>query len=107
MNKNRHFLLVLELQRNMFLFSFSLRSRPMLCECLHSFPELDPVLEEERRDSLLPTTTTSSVFIPAPKEGVRIEGEEGELREEEMKEEKENGEEEKEVAGVTDNKEEM
>ena len=83
----------------------------MLCECLHSFPELDPVLEEERRDSLLPTTA-SSVFIPAPKEGVRIEGEEGELREEEMKVEKELEEvekkkEEKEEKGVADNKEEM
>ena len=32
----------------------------MLCECLHSYTELDPVLEEERRDSLL----TTSLFVP-------------------------------------------
>ena len=32
----------------------------MLCECPHSYTELDPVLEEERRDSLL----TTSLFVP-------------------------------------------
>ena len=71
----------------------------MLCECLHSFPELDPVLEEERRDSLLPTT---SVLIP-PREGARRESEAEELREEEMDEEKE---EDREEEGVPENKEE-
>ena len=75
----------------------------MLCECLHSFPELDPVLEEERRDSLLPTTVLLS-----PREGVKEEGEEGGLREEDMdKEEKEEiREEERKEQGAAENKEE-
>ena len=74
----------------------------MLCECLHSFPELDPVLEEERRDSLLPT----SVFIP-PREGLKrdLSEEETEEEKEAMEEEKEEKEEKKE--GVAENKEDM
>ena len=83
-------------------FPCSLRSRPTLCECLHSSFQLDPVLEEERRDSLLPNT---SVLIP-PREAGRREGEEGELREEEMDEVKEEDREEKEEAGLAENKEE-
>lgn len=80
-------------------FPCSLRSRPTLCECLHSSFQLDPVLEEERRDSLLPTT---SVLIP-PREAGSREGEEGELREKKMDEEKE---EDREEAGLAENKEE-
>ena len=62
----------------------------MLCECLHSFPELDPVLEEERRDSLLPT----SVFIPS-REGLRRESEEKEVKEQELEKKEEENKEQK------------
>ena len=62
----------------------------MLCECLHSFPELDPVLEEERRDSLLPT----SAFIPS-REGLRRGSEEKEVKEQEMEKEEEKNKEQK------------
>ena len=62
----------------------------MLCECLHSFPELDPVLEEERRDSLLPT----SAFIPS-REGLRRESEEKEVKEQEMEKKEEENKEQK------------
>ena len=62
----------------------------MLCECLHSFPELDPVLEEERRDSLLPT----SAFIPS-REGLRRESEEKEVKEQELEKKEEENKEQK------------
>ena len=59
-------------------------------------------MEEERRDSLLPTT---SVLIP-PREAGSREGEEGELREEEMDDVKEEDRQEKEEARLAENREE-
>ena len=59
-------------------------------------------MEEERRDSLLPTT---SVLIP-PTEAGRREGEGGELREEEMDDVKEEDRQEKEEARLAENREE-